>query len=255
MNIHKILKHTEKFVGDNSPAILTGLGVAGTVATAALTAKASFKAYERLQGETLRQNESLNLNDLTVKDRFKLVWKLYIPPVLTGCVTITSIVFANRIGTRRAATMAAAYTLSERAYSEYREKIVEKLGEKKESDAKQEIAQKRVETDPPKDVYVTGEGEVLFLDVFGGRYFKSTMEDVKKAQNDTNYEVLNFGYASLNEFYQRLGLPHTQSGEEFGWTSEDKLELEFSSALTADQKPCITFEFVKLPIRGYHKFG
>lgn len=253
-NLTKILKHTEKFVGDNSPAILTGIGVAGTVATAVLTAKAAVKAYERLQNHaTYEVGSSGFKHDL--KDRFKLTWTLYIPPVLTGCVTITSIILANRIGTRRAAALASAYAISERAYSEYREKIVEKLGEKKEESARAEIAQTRMDANPPKDVIITGDGEVLFLDEFGGRYFKSTMEDVKKAQNDTNYEILNFGYASMNEFYQRLGLPHTQAGEEFGWTMEDKLEIEFSTAMTPDQKPCATINFIKLPIRNYYKMG
>lgn len=256
MNISKILKHTEKFVGDNSPAILTGIGVAGTVATALLTAKASFKAYERLR-DLEREDWYLDVGP-DKKEQFKLVWTLYIPPVLTGCVTITSIILANRIGTRRAAALASAYAISERAYSEYREKIVEKLGEKKEESARAEIAQKTVNDNPNTSVVINSESEALFYDNFSGRYFKSTMEEVKKAQNDTNYDILNTGYASLNEFYQRLGLPFTTMGEELGWNANDaadKINIEFSAVLNEHSKPVAVIDFVKVPVRTYYRMG
>ena len=44
MKFDALAKTAEKFVIDNSPAILSGLAVAGVVSTAYLAAKASFKA-------------------------------------------------------------------------------------------------------------------------------------------------------------------------------------------------------------------
>lgn len=250
MNIRKFMKNSEKFLGDNSPAILTGIGIAGTVATAVLTAKATIHATNRVNGL------ALELHDLpSLKETIKLTWVLYIPPVLMGCATVTSIFFANRIGTRRAAALATAYTLSERAYSEYRDKIVEKLGEKKEQEARSEIATDQIRGNPNTTVVINNDTESMFYDQFSGRYFKSTMEEVKKAQNDTNYEILNMGYASLNEFYQRIGLPYTEAGEELGWTTDDKLSLEFSAVLNELSQPVCTFNFVKKPIRNYYRMG
>ena len=44
MNIKKIVAYTTKLLNDNSPVILTALGVTGTITTAYLAVKATFKA-------------------------------------------------------------------------------------------------------------------------------------------------------------------------------------------------------------------
>ena len=54
-----------------------------------------------------------------------------------------------------------------------------------------EIAQDRVNANPPnsREVLIAGTGEVLFFDMLTGRYFQSTMEDIKRAENKVNYRV------------------------------------------------------------------
>ena len=47
-NLHGVLKQAEKFASDNSPAILTALGLTGVLTTAYLSGKASFNAYDIL---------------------------------------------------------------------------------------------------------------------------------------------------------------------------------------------------------------
>lgn len=245
MSLSQVAKKFEKLLTDNSPVLLTSVGVAGTIATAVLTGKASFEAAQIL-------NET---EPLEPKEKVELVWKLYIPPVIVGAGTVSAIVLANRIGTRRAAAMAAAYTISEKAYAEYREKVVEKLGEAKEQEVRDEIAQQRVNANPPNnEVIIVDNGDVLFLESYTGRYFKSSMETVKKALNDTNYQMYSDMYASLGDFQQRIGLPRTSLSEEVGWTVEDKIEIEFSATLTEDQRPCIVMNYIVAPVREYHRF-
>lgn len=245
MSLSQVAKKLEKLLTDNSPVLLTSVGVAGTIATAVLTGKASFEAAQIL-------NET---EPLEPKEKVELVWKLYIPPVIVGAGTVSAIVLANRIGTRRAAAMAAAYTISEKAYAEYREKVVEKLGEAKEQEVRDEIAQQRVNANPPNnEVIIVDNGDVLFLESYTGRYFKSSMETVKKALNDTNYQMYSDMYASLGDFQQRIGLPRTSLSEEVGWTVEDKIEIEFSATLTEDQRPCIVMNYIVAPVREYHRF-
>src|SRR5690349_5429579 len=97
-----------KFTADNSPTILTALGAVGTLTTAYLAGKASFKAAQILDDyDTISIQE--NRPPLDAKDKVAVVWKLYIPAASTAIVTVTSIILANRIGTRRAAALAAAY--------------------------------------------------------------------------------------------------------------------------------------------------
>lgn len=250
------LKNIEKFAIDNSPTILTTIGVLGVVGTAVLTHKAATKAalIVREEEDKLWSTHPLPHTEVEGKERVKLTWKLYISPVAAGGVTVGCIIMANRIGSKRAAAVAAAYAISEKAYSEYREKVVEKIGEAKERNIRDEVAHDQIARNPQSEsnVVIVGNGNVLCCDLFSMRYFDSSVEDLKKAQNDTNYQVLNDSYASLSDFYDRVGLPRTDVSDEIGWNCDKLMELEFTTVLSEDGRPCVAFRFQAHPIRGYH---
>lgn len=253
MGLNNIAGRMGKFASDNSPAILTGLGVVGALTTAYLTGKASFKAAQLIREE--EKGGTAGDPRQRFKERFNLTWKLYIPAASSAVTTVAFIIVANRIGSRRATALAAAYAISERAYDEYREKIVEKLGERKELAARDEIAQDRVmRNPPPEDMVLLEDGlSVLCCDLFSGRYLMSDMETIRRAENDVNFQVNNDYYASLSDFYDAIGLPHTSMSDDFGWNSDKLLDLEFSTTLTPSGKPCLTFDFKVMPIRGYSR--
>lgn len=262
MNLSVLAKNIEKFAVANSPAILTGIAVTGTVATAVLAGKASFKAAKIIAGEEEKiKDHMVEVSDdeeadqgLDVKAKTLLVWKLYIPAASTCITTVMAMIAANQIGTRRTAAMAAAYSLSEKAFGEYREKIVEKIGPTKEAKARDELAQERVSRTPmPSNQLIITGNEVCCFDQHSGRYFLSTVEDLKQAQNNTNYRIINDGYQSLNDFYDRIGLDMVPTGEELGWNTDTKLELYFSTVMSPDQRPCVAIEFAKGPIANYYK--
>jgi hypothetical protein len=267
MNISRIVSKTKKVVSDNSPLILTAVGVAGTITTAYLAAKASFRASEVLRDEALTRENKLVLeadpNDpapvivrnLTKKEKFDLLWKLYIPAVTTGVVTCTSIVFANRITTKRAAALATAYSLSERAYAEYRDKVVEKLGKEEEAEVRKEVAQARVNAAPPSgEIFINEVDGVLCHDAYSGRYFKSSKNAIEAARNAINYDILKSDYATLTSFWDKIGLPQTSGSDEMGWNSERPLELGWSTVESPDGKPCLSYDFVVVPIRDPWRF-
>jgi hypothetical protein len=257
VNIGAIVKRAQKATADNAPTVLTALGVTGLVTTAVLTGRASFKAAEvmAVNHHKLVDNE---FEPLPVFEKVKIVfpdvWKYYVPAVGTGAVTIACIVSANHVSTRRAAALASAYSIAQEGFQEYKTKIIEKLGEKKEQTVRDEIAQDRVTKNPPAEVYVMNDAEVLVLDTHSGRYFKSTMETLKAAQNDTNYQILGSDYASLSDYWDRIGLAKTAESDEIGWNTVAKLEVEYGSAITQDGKPCITIGFQTIPVRGYYSF-
>jgi hypothetical protein len=257
MDISKLLKQAEKFTTDNSPAILTGIGIAGVVGTAYLTAKATVKAVDIVDRERSIEFRTTGIQPWSRKQIVLLVWKFYIPPVTVGVLTIASIYGANHVGTRRATAMAAAYSISEKAFSEYKEKVVEKLGEKKEQAVHDEIAQERVEKNPVTDttIIVTGDGDVLCYELFTGRYFKSSMETLKQAANQINYDVLHQGYASLTDFYHEVGLPRTGLSDELGWNTDQLMEINFSTVMSDDNRPCIAFDYNTQPYRRFDQFG
>lgn len=249
MSLPTLAKKFETLVTRNSPTILTGIGVAGTITTAYLASKASIKASRIIENHSW-------VTEPTNRERWewnlKYTWQLYIPAVTTGILTCTAIIGANRIGTRRAAAVAAAYQISERAFDEYKEKIVEKFGENKEREARDEIAQERVTKNVSNtEVIVTGTGDVLCYDSITGRTFKSDMERLRKAQNDLNALLLNNVYASLTEFYELIGLAGTPFSNEVGWNTDKLLELSFSSTLTPENVPCISVDYSPMPKPEY----
>jgi hypothetical protein len=193
----------------------------------------------------------LSAEPFTPKENFETVWKLYVPAVGSGLLTITAIIGANRIGTRRAAGVAAAFTLSEKAYSEYREKVIEKLGANKEQAIRDEVAQDRVNRiSGSREVIITGT-DVLCMDGYTGRYFQSSMEELKRAQNAVNKEVINNSYASLSDLYNELGIPKTNVSDEVGWNVEHMLDMKFTATISEDGRPCIFVSYDLDSTRDY----
>lgn len=254
MNIGAIVKRAQKAAADNTPTILTALGVTGLVTTAVLTGRASFKAAEvmAVQHHKLVDNEFEPLSTFEkVKIVFPDIWKYYVPAVGTGAVTIACIVCANHISTRRTAAIASAYSIAQEGFREYREKVVDKIGEEKEQAVRDEIAQEQVSKNPPPQIILSGKGEVLCLDTYSGRYFNSDMETIREAVNDINWQILNDNYAALTDFWEKIGLSRTSESDEMGWNIDAKFEVDYGSAIAEDGRPCITIGFRTIPIRGY----
>lgn len=252
MDLGKLMGRAQKLLLDNSPAILTGIGVTGVLTTAYLTGRASFKAAELV----LERNRQQEVNDLWMapKEKFKLTWKLYIPAAGSAVATIVAILCANKVSTNRAAALASAYAISERAFETYRDKVMEKFGETKERSIRDEIAQDDITNNPPTQIILTG-GSVLFRDGFSGRDFRSDMETIRRTMNDINEQVNRDFTASLGDFYELLGLDPTDKSEEFGWHADKKLQLRFSSTITKSGEPAIVFTYDLAPIRGYHRMS
>jgi hypothetical protein len=254
MHFKQILRNTEKFVIDNSPMLLTGFAVAGTITTAVLAGKASYRAHEVIEDAERRNNRQVKSTALTNRDKFELVWKLYIPAAGVGALTIAGIVGANRIGNRRAAAMAAAYKVSERAFEEYQAKVVEKLGEKKETLIRQEVAQDRVDVHQPPEQVIIAEGRQWCYDMMTDRYWESSAEDIKQAQNRFNHRMINqMGGASLNEWFDMVGLKGVPWGEEVGWNGTELLEVKFSPVMADNNRTALAVDFNVEPVRGYFR--
>lgn len=253
MTAKTILKAAEKFLVDNSPGILTGLGVAGTVTTAVLTGKAAYSSALLIEAEEARSGIAGDTGE-RLKQRTKLVWKEFIPPVTVGVVTVVAIIGANQIGSRRAAAFAAAFKLSEQLSEDYKKKVVETLGLQKEEKMRSELAAEKMrQNPPPPGMIIVAGSDVLMYDELSGRYFKGQVENVKKAVNEINHQVLNYYCASLTEFYEKLGLTATSFSDSTGWNTDELLDVQFSPTMTEDQQPAIMIGYNHEPIKGYDR--
>jgi hypothetical protein len=240
MNLSQVSNKVERTLTRNSPAILSALGVSGTLTTAYLAAKASFKA-----AAVIKDGSAANTATQRFKEDAALVWKLYIPAGVSAAITVGCIVGATRVSVRRTAMVTAAYSLSERAFSEYREKVVEHIGEKKEQAVRDELAQEKINKNPvtSKEIIVIGSGTVLCCEMYTGRYFLSDMEKLRKEENNINAQLINQDEASLSDFYYGVGLPFTSFSGQMGWTSDKMLELEFTTVMSDDNRPCLAFNY------------
>ena len=75
-------------------------------------------------------------------------------------------------------------------------------------------------------------------------------ETIRRAANDMNYQILKSDWATVTDFYDKVGLEPTSESDEYGWNGEHPLELGFSTHETPDGKPCLSYEFVVSPIRN-----
>ena len=246
----------KKLVADNSPAILTAAAVAGVVTTVYLAVRATPQAHADILNE-----QSERSDEVTLVEKVKLTYKYYIPAAATGTATIACIIGANTINTTRTTALASAVGFSEAAFKNYREKVVEHIGVSKETAVHDEVIRESVEKNPPNDssIILTGKGKQLFRDDYSGAYFESSMEAVKRAINDTNYQILNDDYASLNDLLRRFGARPSTVGNEVGWNTEKRLDERFSTQLVTDDddetRACIVITYSKNPIREYDRFG
>ena len=251
-NISAIAKSAQLWLSKHSPEILTGLGIAGMVTTAVLAVKATPKAMKLIE----EKKEELQLepeDKLTVSETVKAAWKPYIPAVVTGAVSITCLVGASSVNLRRNTALAAAYHLSETALSEYREQVIDTIGERKEKNIRDKVDKARVERNPLNDneIIITGDGDTLCFDYHSGQYFKSSIDKLKKVENELNSRMLREDYISLNDFYDEIGLPFTRMGEDLGWhVTKGLIEFRFSTQLVKNT-PCLVLNYVVAPQHGY----
>lgn len=249
----RIIQKLERIALDNSPSILTGIGVAGVIATSWLTGRSTVRYMTELGEEGYFDRDYTF--DRSYAEHVKAAWKIYIPPVVSGTSTIVVIVLANRVSYKRTAALVAAYSVLQEASREYRNKIVEVIGAKKEASVRDEIQQTRVQDNPPSsEVLIVNGSQTLCYDAYTGRYFRGDIETIRQAVNTINHKINTNFYASLTDFYELIGLPRTSISDEVGWNSDELLEVQFSAVLV-DNKPCMSFDFLVTPVRHYYKVG
>lgn len=253
-NVAQFVGNIRKSMVEHSPEILTGLGITGMVATTVLAVSATPKALQLL--ELKRQEEDVERTKFeTVKHTVKTCWKCYIPSAVTGTMSIACLIGASSVNARRNAALAAAYTLSDTALREYREKVVETLGEKKEQAIREKVAEEQIKNDPvsKKEVIITNIGKTLCYDSISKRYFESDIDKIKKAENKLNKRMFSEMYISLNEFYGEIGLEEIGVGDDLGWNVDELIDLYFSSHIADDGRPCIVIEYQSAPKYNYSK--
>lgn len=234
---------------NHAPEIFMGIGIAGMVASTALAIKSTPRALEIIEEEQKELDEILE-----PIDKVKLTWKCYIPTLLVGGVSVICLIWGNRVSVKRYTALAAACSLSETAFREYRGRVIEKLGEQKEKEIHSEIAAERMKDNPVSQhkVIETGCGTDLCFDLLSGRYFYSDVQKLEKIVNELNRRMRDEMTISLNDYYWEINLDAIGIGDTLGWNIDTGyIELDYDTKLTKDNKPCIVVRHVNPPFYEY----
>ena len=269
--ITNFINTSKGYLKKHSPEILTGIGVAGMITSTILAVKATPKALELIEKEVSKRNKEAEreaianghdicnqIDKLKPLEVIKVAWKPYIPAVLTGVASISCIIGASTINSKRNAALATAYSISEKALIRYRDKVIETIGEKKEKEIKEQIAQDEVDKKPvsSSSIIMTSKGNTLCMDYMSGRYFKSDLDTIRKAINELNREMTYQNYVSLDEFYNKIGLEPIKNSDRLGWNLDNGLiELELSTCLTDEDEPCIVIDYSIAPKYDFDKLS
>jgi len=202
-----------QFFHKNSPLLLTIVSVLGVAGTGVLSARGGIKAAKLLDEEK------------PFKEELKATWKCYIPAGVVGGVTIASIVGSHCLNAKQIASLTAACGYLTYNRDRIKDKAKELLGEEQYEKMQKELYQElsadaRVALeDGVLSVEATGHGDLLCLDGYSGRWFRSSREAVERAFDELNdrFQAGYGEYLCLNDYYKCLGIAETHFGWQYGW--------------------------------------
>ena len=252
--LKRTIKSVERVLTKYSPGILTGIGITGMIGATFMAVKATPKALYLIE----TKKEEAEVEELASVETIKTCWKCYIPAALTTVVSAACLIGASTVSAKRNAALATAYSISEAALREYQEKVVEVVGEKKEKAVRDAVAKNQIERDPvtkSEVVIIDSNSNTLCYEPLSGRYFKSTIDKIKKAEIKLDRQMIQEMYVSLNDFYWEIGLDGTDLGDKMGWNlSKGYMDLSFSSQLADDGTPCAVIVYGIPPVYDYQNY-
>lgn len=249
MNASNLVRMSQKFFSKYASEILIGMGITGMVSAGIMAVPATVKAVKKIEAKTEVDNKGNKVYP-TKTEIVKDCWKLYVPSITTAIISGGCIIGASSINAKRNAALMTAYALSESARQEYVSKVVETIGEKKEQEIRDKIAEDKIRNNPVNEstVIVTGNGSVWCYDPLCDRYFQSSVDAIKKAENEFNRKLRNELFMYVNDWYDELNLDHTQLGDLVGWDiDKGGMSLAFSSKIASNDQPCLVLDYRTIP--------
>lgn len=246
--IIEFVKTLEDFTEKNKPAVLAGAAVCGVVVTGVSAYKAGVKAKDILR----KYKEDIAIVKDGDKESEHEVKKEYVvsmaktvaPPLIFGGATIASIIGSTVESSRRIAVLSAAYALSENKSATLVKKMDDILGKEKSNEIRKEAAKETADKnktekieDKSKEV-VKGGGCKCFDAAIGRSFEVPNANYLERKILDASRECMGDMFLSLNELYDRIGLPGVGIGYDFGWNVDDldggRLPIRIDSILDAD---------------------
>jgi hypothetical protein len=219
-----------------SPEVLTTVGVVGIVTAGVLAARATLRLEETLD----RAQARLDLTSDDTPSKAKTITtnavelgKLYGPSLTLGLTSAFCIFAAHGILRKRNAALVVAYKGLEEAFTLYRGRVAEEIGEERERDLYLGLEEKEItnpETGKKEKVKVLTDPSAVsqyarFFDENNANWSRVDHERNHfwlKIQNDlANHVLQTHGFIFLNEVYELLGFDKTSAGSVVGWVLDE----------------------------------
>jgi predicted regulator of amino acid metabolism with ACT domain len=158
------------------------------------------------------------------------VGKLYAPAVGLGIIGVVCLTKSHRILEERNVALTAAYVAVDRAFTRYRERVIDRFGEDLDRELRYDYEGVDI-VDEETGKVVSGyraatgdpEGYARWFDEESSSCWSASPYEeynwmhLRQAQNWLNDMLRSRGYVFLNEAYGQLGLSHTPAGQIVGW--------------------------------------
>ena len=242
----------------HSPEILVVAGIVGVVGSAVMACKATTKLdtiLDKAKDDIDKIHECAEHPEVlpepyTVEDSKKdlaivytqtafKVAKLYGPAIVLGTLSITAILAGHNITRKRNVALAAGYTAIDKAFKDYRGRVVERFGEALDKELRYNIMTKEVDeivtNDDGSETVIKKSMEVANPNLYSdyARFFDEAcagwskdpeynLKFLKDQQRYANDLLKAKGHLFLNEVYDMLGIPRTKAGQVVGWVYDEK---------------------------------
>ena len=244
-----------------SPEIFVGAGIGCMIAGAVYACKATLKVDEVIEKKNERiekinalkeavddeNNTEYTESDYSDEDYRKDVCSAYVrmfgglvrtygPSLILGAIGIASILNGHNILSKRNLAIAAAYETIKEGYSEYRDRVINELGEDADKRFKYGIQKKDIEYEEEKEDGTVKKKTKKNADVLEGysknaKFFDSASQYwcksaeynllfLRERQEYANNILQQRGHLFLNEVYDMLGIPRTEEGQVEGWRKD-----------------------------------
>ena len=238
--VKQLLSIGKSFLSTNAPTIFQIAGTAGFIGTVGTAIRIAPSAKYEMEGRERSENK---IDDAWLA--VKTGAPLYGPVIGLGVISLGCFYASNHIVTKQNAMLAAAASISERALVEYQEQVVKKLGEAAHGDILEAVAANTDEEVFNVSNFIEGDGDTLCYDKVTGRYFTSSPDKIRQAENTVMKRCVDDFTVKLNDFYYELGLDDVSLiGEAVGWDiSKVKPDIRFSAMLENNKTPCLVLNY------------
>lgn len=251
MSIKGMVLRVGAKIKKNSPDILTGVGIVGTIGTAVLAVwsykksighirvaaddvKFLLKRREETTAEEWGHIEFAHDVEWSVIRKSKEILLPWLPTAICAGLTCTAIFYSNRIMSARNVSLAAAYAAVDQSYKALKKRVKSELGDEEGENLIKSVTRElaeRASEETAKESTRNGTKQGLGVSPYAKWFDEScpnyernpemNLMFLKHQEQYANDKLQMQGHLFLNEVYDLIGFPHTRAGAVTGWVVDN----------------------------------